>query len=106
MNISDMTRMGFSNLWRTRLRTTLTIMGVIIGIGALTSMVSFGTGMQKNFTDAVKKSDLFTSLHVTPGKLNLEEMSEGDLSGIENMLSEQTEPITDSVLQAIKIYRE
>jgi putative ABC transport system permease protein len=102
MNISDMTRMGFSNLWRTRLRTTLTIMGVIIGIGALTSMVSFGTGMQKNFTDAVKKSDLFTSLHVTPGKLNLEEMSEGDLSGIENMLSEQTEPITDSVLQAIK----
>jgi putative ABC transport system permease protein len=102
MNISDMTRMGFSNLWRTRLRTTLTILGVVIGIGALTSMVSFGTGMQKNFTDAVKKSDLFTSLHVTPGKLNLGEMSEGDFSGLENMIEEQPEPITDSVLQAIK----
>ncbi len=102
MNISDMTRMGFSNLWRTRLRTTLTILGVVIGIGALTSMVSFGTGMQKNFTDAVKKSDLFTSLHVTPGKLNLGEISDGDLSGIENMIEEQPEPITDSVLQSIK----
>jgi putative ABC transport system permease protein len=102
MNISDMIRMGFSNLWRTRLRTTLTILGVVIGIGALTSMVSFGTGMQKNFTDAIKKSDLFTSLHVTPGKLNLGEIGEGDLSGLENMMEEQPEPITDSVLQAIQ----
>jgi len=102
MNLGDMTRMGFSNLWRTRLRTTLTILGVVIGIGALTSMVSFGTGMQKNFTDAVKKSDLFTSLHVTPGKFNLQDMSEGDMSGVEDMVEGQTKPINDSVLQAIK----
>ncbi len=102
MNISDMTRMGFYNLWRTRLRTALTILGVVIGIGALTSMVSFGTGMQKNFTDAIKKSDLFTSLHVTPGKINLGDLSEGNLSNLEDMMDEDTEPLTDSVLQAIK----
>ena len=94
--------MGFSNLWRTRLRTTLTVLGVVIGIGALTSMVSFGTGMQKNFTDAIKKSDLFTSLHVTPGNFNLNEMREGDLSGIEGMTEEEVKPINDSVLQAIR----
>ena len=102
MNISDMTRMGFSNLWRTRLRTSLTILGVVIGIGALTSMVSFGTGMQKNFTDAIKKSDLFTSLNVTPKDINLEDLSQGDISNLESMIEEEPEPLTDSVLQAIK----
>jgi putative ABC transport system permease protein len=101
MNISDMTRMGFNNLWRTRLRTSLTILGVVIGIGALTSMVSFGTGMQKNFTDAIKKSDLFTSLHVTPGEINFEELSHGDISGIGDMMEDQPEPLNDSLLNVI-----
>ena len=44
MTFLDMVILGFDNLRRTRLRTTLTTLGVIIGIGALTSMVSFGTG--------------------------------------------------------------
>jgi putative ABC transport system permease protein len=65
-------------------------------------MVSFGTGMQKNFTDAIKKSDLFTSLHVTPGKFNLEAVTEGDMSAMESMMDDQTKPITDSILQAIR----
>jgi len=102
MNIPDMTRMGFSNLWRTRLRTALTILGVVIGIGALTSMVSFGTGMQKNFTDAIKKSDLFTSMNVTPKSVSLEEITQGDLSSIGNMLDETPEPLTDSILFEIR----
>jgi putative ABC transport system permease protein len=101
MNISDMIRMGFNNLWRTRLRTALTILGVVIGIGALTSMVSFGTGMQKNFTDAIKKSDLFTSLHITPGEINFEELSHGDISGIGEMIEDQPEPLNDSLLHVI-----
>jgi putative ABC transport system permease protein len=94
--------MGFSNLWRTRLRTTLTILGVVIGIGALTSMVSFGTGMQKNFTDAIKKSDLFTSMSVTPGNINFGDLSQGDISNLEGMLEEKPEPLTDSILMVIK----
>ena len=47
MNLLDMISLGFANLWRNRLRSFLTVLGVIIGIAALTSMVSFGTGMQK-----------------------------------------------------------
>ncbi|MCK4748244.1 MAG: ABC transporter permease, partial [Bacteroidales bacterium] len=97
-----MTRMGFENLWRTRLRSTLTIMGVVIGIGALTSMVSFGTGMQKNITDAFKKNDLFTSMNVTPKKFNVEELMEGDISGISEMIDDEPEPLTDSILMAIR----
>jgi putative ABC transport system permease protein len=102
MKLNDMTIMGFSNLWRTRLRSTLTILGVVIGIGALTSMVSFGTGMQKNMTDAFTKNDLFTSMNVTPKDLNVDEMMSGDLSGIEDMLDEKPEPLTDSILETIR----
>ncbi len=102
MNLQDMTMMGFSNLWRTRLRSTLTILGVVIGIGALTSMVSFGTGMQKNLTDAFTKNDLFTSMNVTPKDLNVDEMLSGDLSGIGEMLDEKPKPLTDSILEVIR----
>jgi uncharacterized membrane protein len=45
MKFQDLVSLGFSNLWKTKLRTVLTTLGVVIGIGALTSMVSFGTGM-------------------------------------------------------------
>ena len=102
MNLQDMTIMGFSNLWRTRLRSALTILGVVIGIGALTSMVSFGTGMQKNLTDAFTRNDLFTSMNVTPKNLNINEMMSGDLSGLGEMMDEKPKPLTDSILEAIR----
>lgn len=102
MNMQDMTIMGFSNLWRTRLRSTLTVLGVVIGIGALTSMVSFGTGMQKNLTDAFTKNDLFTSMNVTPKDFHVDEMMSGDLSSIGDMMDEKPKPLTDSILEAIR----
>ncbi|HEC42867.1 MAG TPA: ABC transporter permease [Bacteroides sp.] len=102
MNLQEMTIMGFSNLWRTRLRSSLTIIGVVIGIGALTSMVSFGTGLQKNVTDAFRENDLFTSMNVTPKKFNVEEMMGGDVSGLAEMLEGDPEPLTDSILFAIR----
>lgn len=97
-----MAEMGIANLWRTRLRAALTILGVVIGIGTLTSMVSFGTGMQKNITDVFYKNDLFTSMTVTPQKLNISELTTGDISGIGNLLKETPEPLTDSILNQIK----
>ena len=97
-----MTYMSFTNLWSTRLRSALTILGVVIGIGALTSMVSFGTGMQKNMTDAFTKNDLFTSMNVTPEDLNLDEIRRGNLSGIRDMIDKEPTPLTDSILEAIR----
>ncbi|MDZ7262358.1 MAG: ABC transporter permease [candidate division KSB1 bacterium] len=74
MKVPDLLKMSFGNLKRTKLRTFLTTSGVIIGIGALVSMVSFGTGMQKNFSDALAKIEVFTSLQVLPKKVTFEEM--------------------------------
>ena len=102
MTLYDMIGLGLDNLRRTKLRTMLTVLGVVIGIGALTSMVSFGTGMQRNITEAFRENDLFTSLFVTPKELDVERMIEGDLEGVAEALGERSALLTDSVLADIQ----
>ncbi|OJV52345.1 MAG: hypothetical protein BGO31_05815 [Bacteroidetes bacterium 43-16] len=70
MTLSDLITMARQNLWRTRLRTLLTLIGVIIGIGALIAMVSFGIGLEKNITEKFKSNDLFTSLTISTKAIN------------------------------------
>jgi putative ABC transport system permease protein len=66
MKISDYIEQSFSNLFKKKLRTFLTTFGVVIGIGALVSMFSFGQGMQKNITDSFKELGLFNYITVYP----------------------------------------
>lgn len=102
MRVSDMILLAFANLRRTKLRTFLTTLGVVIGIGALTSMVSFGTGMQKNITDALAANDLFTSITVTPKEINLHEIASGNVAQMANALKQESIPLTDSLLREIR----
>ena len=46
MRLSDLFRMAFSNLWRRKLRTFLTILAVVIGATLVALMVSIGSGLQ------------------------------------------------------------
>ena len=105
MRLSDLLQMGLANLWRTRLRTFLTTLGVIIGIGALVAMVSFGTGMQKNVTQIFYDNDLFTSLRVLPVKIDLNRALSGDVgAAMGSMKSAQT--INDTTLQILRLMPE
>ena len=101
MKLFDMVELGFGNLRRSKLRTLLTTLGVVIGIGALTSMVSFGTGMQRNVTDMFEANDLFTSLFVSSRNINVEHAMEGDVESIAEAISKPAVPMTDSTLAAI-----
>ena len=67
MRFADAVEFALTSLRKRRLRTFLTASGVMIGIGALVSMISFGKGMQKNVTSAFRASDLFNTLVVMPG---------------------------------------
>ncbi len=82
MKFVDVYRLANANLWRTKLRTVLTTLGVVVGIGALVSMVSFGVGIQKNVTDEVRRNDLFTTLEVTPASLDLDRVMSGDVTSV------------------------
>jgi putative ABC transport system permease protein len=69
MRISDYIEQSLSNLRKKKLRTFLTTFGVVIGIGALVSMFSFGKGVQKNVTDNFKNMGLFNYIAVYPASV-------------------------------------
>ena len=66
MTLRDQLHYAAGNLVRTRLRTFLTSFGVAIGIGAMTSMVSVGTGMQRNVVGVFNQENVLTSITVMP----------------------------------------
>jgi putative ABC transport system permease protein len=96
MKFPEMIGLGFANLWRTKLRTSLTLLGVVIGVGALTSMISFGTGMEKNITDMFRENDLFTSIYVTARKIDLG--NEGDVATMMEDLEKKPVRLNDSTV--------
>lgn len=51
MKFSDLLLMSISNLWKRKLRTVLTVLGVMIGITSIVVMVSLGNGLKESIMD-------------------------------------------------------
>lgn len=51
MKTIDLIAVSFRNLWRRKLRTFLTVLGVIIGTSSIVIMLSLGLAMNKNLMD-------------------------------------------------------
>jgi putative ABC transport system permease protein len=66
MNLGDLVRLSFENLWRIKLRSFLTIAGVVIAIATFVAMLSFGAGNKQYVTDAYTELGLFTTINVYP----------------------------------------
>ncbi|MEO7367561.1 MAG: ABC transporter permease, partial [Gemmatimonadaceae bacterium] len=65
MNLLDIMALALRNLRQAKLRTGLTVIGVVIGVAAIITMVSFGIGLQQNIiANAFAKLDLFTVITV------------------------------------------
>lgn len=67
MNNLDLIRMGIKNLWRRKLRTFLTVLGVIIGTASIMVMVSLGLGMNSIFEQQLERMGSLTVVNVRPG---------------------------------------
>jgi putative ABC transport system permease protein len=70
MRLWDYLDLSVSNLWKRKLRTTLTTCGVMIGIGALVAMLSFGKGIQRNVTEGFQTLELFNYITVFASPLD------------------------------------
>ncbi|HPU22070.1 MAG TPA: ABC transporter permease [Thermoclostridium caenicola] len=55
MRFIDTLTLSVRNLWRRKLRTTLTIIGVMIGTCAIVVMISLGLAMNKNFMEQLSQ---------------------------------------------------
>lgn len=66
MTTYDRLSISLGNLWRMKLRSFLTISGVVIAIAAFVSMLSFGAGNQKLVTEQFEKLGLLSTVIVYP----------------------------------------
>ena len=93
MSLIDLLRMSSGNLKRRKLRTFLTVLGVVIGTASIVVMISLGLGLQKSMYEDIEKSGGLTEIEVSS-----EEMW-GPESGSS---SEEKKLITDDMVEQFK----
>lgn len=64
MKLIDIVRLAALNLWRRRLRTVLTILGVIIGTACIMVMIAMGIGNMEQFDENFMKNADLTQINV------------------------------------------
>lgn len=65
MKFLDLLQMSATNLWRRRLRTALTVLGVIIGTASIVVMLSLGFGLNKSTLEQIEASGGLTTVYVS-----------------------------------------
>ncbi len=79
MRFIDIIRMAVGNLRRNKMRTALTVTGVVVGIGAIVFLVSLGFGLQELMVTKVANLDALTVITVRPGNDEATIISKGTL---------------------------
>lgn len=95
----DLLRMSSNSLKRRKLRTFLTVLGVVIGTASIVVMISLGLGLQESMYQEIEQSGGVTSLTVT-GK-GSSQMG-GFYMGDTNKEEEANKYTTDDVIEQIK----
>lgn len=89
MNSMDLVLMGLRNLWRRKLRTFLTVLGVLIGTSSIIVMLSLGFGMQEFFLSQLSQMGDLTTINVYKSYSGYETTSRGT-GGNEAVLNDKT----------------
>ena len=67
MKIFDLLLMSMSNLWKRKLRTILTVLGVVIGITSIVVMVALGNGLKQSMLDNYQNYSSMTQIRIYSG---------------------------------------
>ncbi len=101
MRLIDLLRMSVSNLWRRKLRTFLTVLGVIIGTASIVVMISLGLGLSKSTMEQIEQSGGLTTITVYEGS-GMRYSSGGVAVAVaESSSDENAGKITDSTAEKI-----
>lgn len=66
MRFIDLWRMSSSNLWKRKMRTILTVLGVVIGTASIVVMISLGLGLNKSMMKEIEENGGLTTITVYP----------------------------------------
>ncbi len=61
----DIIKLAWTSLWRRKLRTILTMVGIMIGTAGIVIMISLGAGLEKSITGEFEESNM-TNIEVYP----------------------------------------
>lgn len=100
MSALDMITMAFSNLWRRKLRTALTVLAVVIGATLIALMVSLGNGLERFIVEQFGISVSQQSITVT--KQEFTGFNNGGPQEIDISEVVQTKPFTKDEVEQIK----
>lgn len=93
MRFIDLLRMSAANLWRRKLRTFLTVLGVVIGTASIVVMISLGLGLSKSTMEQYEQSGGLTTITVYEGY---------DMGDSTDSSDPTKGKLTDSTVDAIK----
>jgi putative ABC transport system permease protein len=79
MNISEAIKIAFLSLWANKLRSALTLLGVVIGVAAVIAVVTFVNGINTYVAERIFNlgADVFIMFKVTPAVTNIDHYLEG-----------------------------
>jgi len=69
MRVADLFTLAWDNLRRNRVRSLLTIVGVMIGVAALLTLLAYGSGLQQNAQREFNALELYNTLRVTSNRI-------------------------------------
>ena len=64
MKFLDLLRMSGGNLWKRKIRTVLTVLGVVIGVASIVVMVSLGLGLSRSQMEQIESYGSLTQITV------------------------------------------
>ena len=64
MKLLELLRMSSSNLWKRKVRTVLTVLGVVIGVASIVVMVSLGLGLSRSMMAEYESYGSLTQIQV------------------------------------------
>ena len=98
MKLGDIISLSVNNMTQNKFRTVVTILGVAIGIGSLSSMVSIGQGISQNISNALVSNDIFTGMTVS--RRDADYSNYGSLGNA--IYNEKIVPLNDSAVAKIE----
>ena len=80
MNIAEAIRIALQSLWVNKLRSVLTLLGVVIGVAAVIAVVTFVSGINDYVAQKVFNlgADVFLIFKVSPAVTNVDHFLEGE----------------------------
>lgn len=93
----DLFRLAVRNIFHRRLRSWLTVIGILIGTAAVVALISIGQGLQRSITEQVERIMGFNTLLITPqgpglaARIRVDLASLRGIPGVQDAVAVRTE---------------